>query len=70
MKPPARDILFSGRRPIDITPISNYAKNEITSATTNPDVPTSVSITVQLFNVVFSSIWSSDFTSQKPESLK
>ena len=40
------------------------------SATTNPVPPTSVSMIVQVFNVVFSSIPTRDFTSQKPESLK
>ena len=40
------------------------------SATTNPVPPTSVSMMVQVFKVVFSSIPTRDFTNQKPESLK
>ena len=47
-----------------------YAKNEITSATRNPVTPTKVSMMVQVFRVVFSSIPTRDLTSQKPESLK
>lgn len=47
-----------------------YTKKEITSATKNPVPPTSVSMIVQVFKVVFSSTPIRDLTSQKPESLK
>ena len=47
-----------------------YANIEIINATINPVTPTRVSIIVHVFRVVFSSIPTSDFTSQKPESLK
>ena len=42
----------------------------MTRATRNPTPPTSVSIMVHVFKVVFSSMPTNDFTSQKPESLK
>ena len=48
----------------------SYAKKEITRATIKPVPPTSVSITVHVFSVVCSSMPTSDFTNQKPESLK
>ena len=46
------------------------AKKEITSATRKPTPPTSVSMMVQVLRVVFSSMPTRLFTSQKPESLK
>ena len=49
---------------------THYTKNEINSATKNPVPPTSVSIMVHVFNVVFSSSPTNERTSQKPESLK
>ena len=48
----------------------NQAKKEIINATINPVPPTSVSIMVQVFRLVFSYSPTKDFTSQKPESLK
>lgn len=47
-----------------------HANIEMINATMKPVVPTSVSITVQVFSVVVSSIPTNDLTSQKPESLK
>ena len=46
------------------------AKKEMTSATRKPTTPTSVSMMVQVLRVVFSSMPTRLFTSQKPESLK
>ena len=40
------------------------------SATRKPVTPTNVSMRVQVFKVVFSSIPTNDLTNQKPESLK
>ena len=47
-----------------------HANIEMINATMKPVVPTSVSITVQVFSVVVSSMPTKDFTNQKPESLK
>lgn len=47
-----------------------YAKNEMIRATRKPVPPTRVSMMVHVLSVVFSSIPTRDFTSQKPESLK
>ena len=46
------------------------AKKEMMSATRKPTPPTSVSMMVQVLRVVFSSMPTRLFTSQKPESLK
>ena len=51
-------------------PPDYYTNNEIINATTKPVKPTSVSMIVHVFRVVFSSRPTSDFTSQKPELLK
>ena len=48
----------------------DQAKKEMTSATRKPTTPTRVSMMVQVLRVVFSSMPTRLFTSQKPESLK
>ena len=48
----------------------DQAKKEMMSATRKPTPPTRVSMMVQVLRVVFSSMPTRLFTSQKPESLK
>ena len=49
---------------------ADQAKKEMIRATRKPTPPTSVSMMVQVLRVVFSSMPTRLFTSQKPESLK
>ena len=51
-------------------PTADQAKKEMMRATRKPTPPTSVSMMVQVLRVVFSSMPTRLFTSQKPESLK